>query len=314
MEVFQSIPDSSRGRMVVLGTFDGLHRGHRAVLERGLKLAEKQNLVSTVLTFNPEPRAFFQNLRPEQRRLLTREDKLNIIKRSEYDSCVELEFTDKLAVMSPADFFYSLLVNKLNVKAVCVGYNFKFGARGQGTTSRLRELADENDVELELCPPVEYAGQPVSSSRIRELIKEGKMRRARELLTRPYTVLEVIQPGRGKGKELGFPTLNFPLVNTISPLCGVYLVWLGTERRIPAVANYGRNPAISELRIPVLEVHSLSGKPEFKVGEKTHVYFEKFVRREIDFETEQQLKNKICEDVEQARKYFAVHSRPEMIN
>lgn len=314
MDILTSLPDDSEPRLLILGTFDGLHRGHQKVISQGLKRAEEEGLPSTVVTFDPEPEAYFEDIPPGQRRLLTREDKLNIINDLGIDSCVELEFSAEFAELEPAEFVKSILIEKLNAAVICAGFNYNFGARGQGTTSQLRDLASTEGFELELCPPVEFAGRPVSSSRIRNLIKRGKMQPARDLLTRPYTVYETAQAGRARGRELGFPTLNFTLTGTIRPCPGVYLTWLGTKKRRPAVANYGSTPTFEGRSEPLLEVHVIDREPELGVGDRTHVYFEKFQRQEMEFDSATKLVEQIEEDVELARSYFAEHSSPEIIS
>lgn len=313
MEIFDFLPDFSRPRVVVLGTFDGLHIGHRRIIQEGLKLSNKFYIPLTILTFHPSPEEFFENVAPYQRRLLTRYDKLNIINNLEVDVVCELAFDEKIMKQTPEQFIEEILLGHLQARVLCVGYDFKFGYDRRGNTELIKSYRS-GSLEVKIVPPVKLKGEPVGSSRARSLIRTGDLGKASELLGRPYTALETHQKGRGRGKSLGFPTLNFSFKQTIRPRFGVYLVWLGRVRRQPAVANFGIHPTMDELDEPVIEIHTLGQPPEVSHGEKMHIYFEQFCRREENFSSREKLQERMAEDVEKAKNLFEQLDKPKIIH
>ncbi len=304
MQFLNGRPSPAEKRVVALGTFDGLHRGHLSLLKLALQTADELDARPVVLTFEPEPETFFSEVDPAQRRLLTKRDKISIINDLGFDDCYFLQFDQELANMVPEDFFDEILLGQLNTRGLVAGFNYQFGRKRQGNTADLQELASKAGLDFRTCRPVKHEGRTVSSSWIRSLIESGRVEKARTLLTRPYTVFETVRSGRKIGSRIGFPTVNFRLENTIQPRCGIYIVWLGTTERQPAVANFGVAPTFKSIEEPLLEVHQLTGKPDLTAGDQTHVYFEKFLRPEADFESREELVKAIDKDVQQAKKYF----------
>jgi riboflavin kinase/FMN adenylyltransferase len=213
------------------------------------------------------------------------------------------------------EFIRDILIKKLNIRAVFVGDDFRFGRGRAGDASLLKKIAGEKkqDFEAKVFSDVEVDGIPLSSSLIREEIVKGNLQTARKMLGRPYTVHEKLQKGSGRGKELGFPTLNFSLDNTIRPRFGVYTVWLGRAERLPAIASFGVHPTVDELSAPILEVHTLGEPPDLKPGQEKHIYFEQFCRPEEKFSSLEELKNGIKQDIEEARRIFLKTEKPAPI-
>lgn len=313
MEVIDGIPDASSAQVVAVGTFDGLHQGHRAILDGALDHARREGLPAAVLTFEPDPVTVLKGTEPTQRRLLTPEDKRAILKGLGFDRVYEVSFDEDFAATSAEDFVNEILVDRLNAAAVFVGYDFRFGSNRTGDTDYLTTTLDEHGVETVVQEPVKAGGDPVSSTRIRGLLQDGNVRDARQLLGRPYVVNEEIQAGEGRGQSIGFPTLNFPLTKTLHPRTGVYAVWLGTENRFPAVANFGFHPTVGRSDEALLEVHVLDETPAFGPGDTTHVYFGSFIRDERNFDSVDELTEQIDRDVSQARMDFEELERPEKI-
>ncbi len=304
MKCLRELPSSSEKQAEAIGVFDGIHRGHRVILQRALDEADRRGLPSAVLTFEPDPHQVLEGASPTQRRLLTREDKMNILSQLGFDRCYEVEFTREFAATPPDEFLDDVLLRRLNVRVVVVGEDFRFGHRREGDTSLLRSRLESHGVRVHVESSLELDGRAVGSTRIRQHLRNGEVRDARLLLGRPYAVHEAIQTGEGRGQKIGFPTFNFPLTRTIHPRQGVYMVWLGTRERAPAVANFGRHPTVGAAEEPLLEVHALDDPPPFEAGDTTHVYFEAFVRPETAFESIEELKEQIRRDVDEAREAF----------
>ncbi|MGM0380956.1 MAG: riboflavin biosynthesis protein RibF [bacterium] len=313
MKVYDHFPDHTSPRSLVLGTFDGLHIGHYRIISEAKKAAGELDIPLAVFTFDPSPEEFFNNIPPSRRRLLTRYDKLNIINDLSVDVVYELEFDETFMNRPPEEFVEDILLRKLEARVLCVGYDFKFGSRRSGDTELLQAYRSEN-LEVIIVPPVTLYDEPVGSSRIRRLLRSGDMQRANELLARPYVARETFQPGHGRGKKLGFPTMNFSFNRTIHPPSGVYLVWLGRELRQPGVANVGVHPTVEELDEPIIEVHTLGTPPELEPGDIRHIYFEKYCRPEEKFTSLEELKRVMNRDVEKAKEEFNRLEKPDIIH
>lgn len=299
--------------VIAVGTFDGLHRGHRAILERAIDDAQTRGLPSAVLTFEPDPVTVLQGMGPEERRLLTREDKIGILSRIGFDKIYEIEFDREFAAIPAQTFVNSILLDRLYARSVHVGFNFRFGHERKGDTALLRDVLDSQGAELTVQDPVEIDGLTVSSTEIRKRIRNGNVKEARKLLGRPYLVYETLERGEGRGQSIGFPTFNFPLRRTLHPRRGVYVVWLESDRLHPAVANFGRHPTVGESDEPLLEVHVLNEPPQLEIGDRSHVHIARFLRAEEDFESVEQLKDQIEIDKERAREIHDSLTEPDSL-
>lgn len=314
MELINQLPQSAMKQVVVVGTFDGLHPGHLQILRSALDRGRRLSLPVAVLTFEPDPETFLNDTPPTKRRLLTREDKINILDRFGLDRVYEVPFDASFASISPEEFVSRVLLRQLHAQWVCVGFNFRFGHKRRGDTRLLQSQLEDEGVRVSILPPVKQNQEPISSTRIRNRIRAGEVERARRLLGRPYTVFETIQEGEGRGKKIGFPTLNFPIQRTIHPRVGVYMVWLGTRPRKPAVANFGYHPTVGASDEAVLEVHDLGDPPPLEPGDRTHVYFGRFLRPENHFDSVDELKQQIQKDIETAGNEFPDLERPQPLH
>lgn len=313
MEIFKNTSHNNDSLSLAIGTFDGIHPGHKSIIRAAIQSANEHSIPSAVLTFEPDPVTVLSDKSSEDRRLLTRMDKISILNDLGVDKVFELEFNQQFATTSASDFIHSLLIDNLNVQEVCVGYDFRFGKGREGNTEFLRKHLENNDVRVQILEPVSVNDKPLSSSRIREYIKSGQVKQARSLMGRPYVVCESLQKGEGRGKSIGFPTMNFPIQNTIHPRKGVYLVWFGREQRIPSIANFGYHPTVGSSDEALLEVHTLHSPPESNPGQTYHIYFEEFLREEKDFESIDHLKKQIQKDTDVARNRFQELSKPHEI-
>ncbi|MFB6355208.1 MAG: riboflavin biosynthesis protein RibF [bacterium] len=313
MEIINDIPDCSSHRSAAIGTFDGLHRGHREIIDRTVKWAEERGVNSSVVTFEPPPELVLTDQEAVDRRLLTREEKMRTIKDLQVDIVYEITFDREFASTSPEEFTDRILSDRLNARAIYVGSNFRFGHQRSGNVSTLKQRLEPEGVEVHPVEAIEYNGEPVSSTRIRECIRSGEISRANELLGRQYFVHERRIRGEGRGREIGFPTLNFTLERTIRPKHGVYCVWVGSSQSLPGVANIGTRPTVDDSEQVVLEVHMLDEVPEIPPGTRERIFLGPFIRNERSFESVDELKRQIEQDVQQAEKTFDELDSPDHI-
>ena len=292
---------SARGAVVALGSFDGVHEGHRAVLARAAEEARASGLAAVAFTFSVPP-----SLGPRADGVLlsTPEEKLALLRDAGIDAAALADF-GKLSCMTAEEFVRVILLEELRaLKTVC-GYDFSFGAGRSGTPETLRDYFGEDAIIL---PCVSAAGIPVSSSKIRSLLSEGKVAAAAELLGRPYSVSGKIFRGRGDGTRIGFPTVNLaPDKSKVRLRPGVYVseisaggIWL------PAVTDAGYAPSLDNSGVYRYETHILEGGAEFR-AEETAIRFLEFIRPETKFGSEKELRAAIAADVAKAKLFFGTH-------
>ena len=290
-------PTRSRCALTI-GNFDGVHRGHRALIERMTAKARELSLPAWVLTFEPHPREFFAPERAPAR--LTRlRDKLELLAAAGVDRTHIARFDARFAALSAARFVDEVLKRGLGVAWLLVGRDFRFGARRAGDFSALQEKG----FAVEAMPDVEFDGHRVSSSAIRAALAAGDFALAERLLGHPYTLSGRVAHGAKLGRELGFPTANIVLRHP-SPLSGIYVVDAG--ERGPGVASVGRRPTVNPVEVPLLEVH-LFGETRDLYGEHLKVRFLKKLRDEHKFDDLAALRDAIARDAAQARQYFSNH-------
>ena len=227
---------------VTIGKFDGIHLGHQALLSRVGNLAEEHLLASVVLTFDRHPDAL---LNPDDFKLplIGPTQKKELLAASGIDATLTLEFDQDLANMTPGEFAESILVRALKAKAVVVGEGFRFGVKGSGTVATLRELGQQFGFQVIELPQVQVGGEVVSTTKIRNLLDEGKVVAAAALLGRDHTNVGVIEHGLKIGRTIGFPTANMSRdCEGYLPLDGVYAGWLLTDgMKYPAAHSVGIN-------------------------------------------------------------------------
>lgn len=301
MKVFYD--DFSRGDfycpILTIGAFDGIHLGHRKLLERTLYTARKIKGQALVMTFEPHP---LKVLYPERTlKLITPiEEKLRLLKETGIDAVIVYPFSLKFAQTPPEGFVEEVLYKKIGPKRVIVGYNFTFGRNRSGTAEVLGELGTNFGFEVEVIPPYEKNGKPVSSSWIRQLIAEGRIEEANELLGRNFSVRGTVIQGRGRGKTLGAPTANLKVhQDQILPL-GVYAVRVYglAEGPMPGVANIGRKPTFGEEDV-TFEIHVIGFSGDL-YGKELLVEFSTKIREERAFPTIKDLSLQIQKDIEKA--------------
>ena len=291
-------PSAFRRPAVTIGVFDGLHRGHRHVVEYLRAMANRLEGEGVVLTFDTHPRAVIEGAAPS--RILSLEHRLLLLERLDVDVAVVLPFTEAVRSMPYEDFTRDILVDRMRIAGLLLGYNSKFGHQGRGNAERLVPLGQDYDFAVEEAPPITLHGEPISASRIREAIQSGDLAEAADMLGRPPALYGVVVEGEGRGRSLGFPTANVDLEGELLPPRGVYQV-IATIRgeRYAAVANVGVKPTFKtddDDRPPVLEVHVPGVDADF-YGEYVEVELVRKMRDERAFPSREALIRQIEDDV-----------------
>ncbi len=292
---------------VTVGNFDGVHRGHRAMLERVVARARSLGVPACVLTFEPHPREFFSPASAPSR--LTRlRDKLELFADCGIDRTHVARFDAKLARLSAERFIEDVLARGLETAWLLVGRDFRFGAKRAGDFALLEQAARRDGFELETMPDVTHEGERVSSSAVRAALEAGDLRRAEEFLGRPYTMSGRVAHGERLGQALGFPTANIVLRRR-APLAGVFVVEAEleeTHRKLWGAASVGTRPTIREQAQLLLEVHLLDFEGEI-YGRHLRVTFLQRLRTEQKFDGLEALRAAIARDVARAKQFFALH-------
>ena len=287
-----------RGGSVTIGNFDGVHRGHQAMVAQ---LQAKGPGPHTVLSFEPMPSEYFA---PDEAppRLSSLREKFTALATLQVDQCLIVRFDAGLAHLKPSEFVQRLLLDGLGVKRVLVGDDFRYGAGRAGDIETLRKDGQRNGFEVEALNTVKHDGARISSSRVREALSQGEVAEANVLLGRSYNITGRVRRGQGKGAGLGFATANLLVQRKPAPQFGVYAthLCLADGRRLPAVSNLGVRPSIAGSTGCWLETHVLDFDGDL-YSRRVSVEFEAFVRPELRFDGLDALTAQIARDVAAAR-------------
>jgi riboflavin kinase/FMN adenylyltransferase len=294
---------SARSRATLtIGNFDGVHRGHLALIERVVAKGRELGVSSCVLTFEPHPREFFAGDAAPAR--LTRlHDKLELLAAAGVERVHLIHFNARFAAMSAARFIDDVLLRGLGARWLLVGRDFRFGAKREGHFATLEDAARRQGFALEAMPDVAFNGERVSSSAVRAALAAGDFARAERLLGRAYTMSGKVGQGARLGRKLGFPTANIALAQR-PPLSGIYVVEVEGLGR--GVASVGRRPTVNPVAKPLLEVHLFDWDGEL-YGQRLRVRFLRKLRDEAKFDDLERLREAIAHDAAEAREYFARH-------
>lgn len=242
---------------LALGVFDGVHLGHRRVIQAAVSRARGRPLLPGVLTFDPHPDAVI-SAAGAPRLLTTTEEKLSLLRELGVEVAVVARFSRRLADMPAERFVEEVLVNQLQARCVVVGENWRFGRGGEGTPELLRTLGAALRFRVSMVPPVSVKRGKVSSTRIRELLLRGRLEAANELLGRPYGLAGRVVGGEGRGRHLGFPTANLDVPPAkLIPADGLYACFAGLRKMRPAMAYIGARPTFGEGADRRVEIHLL---------------------------------------------------------
>jgi riboflavin kinase / FMN adenylyltransferase len=291
------------GCVATIGSFDGVHRGHRVILEQVKKQARAMNLPSVVMIFEPQPNEYFSGEQAPARLMLLR-DKVMALRDEGVDRVLCLSFNQRLRSMTEDVFIREVLVNALKVKHLVVGDDFRFGRDRKGDFALLKSVSARQGFALEQTLTVEHEAERISSTRIRKLLQQQEFTLAEELLGRPYSIHGKVVYGQQLGRTLGFPTANVRLNRYRSPLSGVFAVEVILDgQRLSGVANIGIRPTVAGLIKPILEVHLLDFD-QMIYGKRISVRPLKKLREEKKFASLDELSRNIARDVDEAKSFF----------
>ena len=300
---YQGLKADQKGATVALGNFDGVHRGHAAVIEAARSLAPDAPVA--VVSFDPHPRAFFQpDADPFLLTPLT--EKAEKIEAMGVDRLYVLKFDAALAAMTPEAFVQDVLVDGLGIVGVSTGNDFRFGAKRAGDTEILQSLAERFGFKTEALPEVcDESGGMFSSSAAREALREGRLEDALTILGAPHRISGPVLKGDQRGRTIGFATANLSLEGILPPAFGVYAITavLPDGRAVNGVANIGMRPTF-EKTVPILEAHLFDFSEDI-YGEHLSVSLHHFLRSEQKFDGIDALKAQIANDAETARDLLA---------
>ena len=297
------VPERIKGAFVAIGNFDGVHRGHRAVIDAAIAHARRDGKPAIALTFEPHPRAFFQP-DPPLFRLTPEAAKLKLLAAAGLDGAAVMNFNAELAKVSAEDFVDHILVRRLAIAGAVAGADFHFGQGRKGTPDFLREQGALKSFAVDLIPPFTIGGKPVSSSAVREALSRGEVERAHELLGYPWFTGGQVLHGDRRGRELGFPTANIALHPACTLAHGIYAVRVLAQGALhDGVASFGRRPTFGE-GAPLLETHLFDFAGDLYDDDIT-VAFVAWIRPELKFQAVNDLVQQMKEDSRIARDKLA---------
>ena len=293
-----------KGCVATIGSFDGVHLGHQAILRQLIQVAREKNLPAVVIVFEPQPHEFFAGDKAPARLMRMRE-KLEALWAAGVDKVLCLHFNQELRSLSAEQFIDRVLVQGLAIKHLVVGDDFRFGCDRKGDFALLQIKGAELGFEVTDTHTLEIDGKRVSSTRIRHLLEAGDFAEAEKLLGKPYGINGRVVYGKQLGRQLGVPTANVDLRRYRSPLHGVFAVTAifkdGTQ--VQGVANIGVRPTVNGLKKPLLEVHLFNFSRDI-YGVVIDVVFRHKLRDEQKFASLDELKAQLQTDISQAKAFF----------
>jgi riboflavin kinase/FMN adenylyltransferase len=306
---FNLIRDSSpasaipKGMVVAMGNFDGVHLGHRAVIDAALRMGQAHGRPAFAVTFEPHPRSYFSPNSP-QFRLTDETTKLRLLSATGLAGAVVMTFDKRRAETTAQDFIHHDLIERLGISGIAVGYDFHFGKGRVGSPSLLVAEAPRLGIEVDVQAHVDIAERPVSSSAIRMALAEGQISEATAMLGGPWFITGEVVHGEKRGRDLGYPTANIRLDNNCGLKHGIYAVRVGLgDKRFDGVASYGRRPTFDN-GAPLLEVFLFDFKGDL-YGSRLDIAFIAFLREELKFDGVEALIRQMNDDSRLARERLA---------
>jgi riboflavin kinase / FMN adenylyltransferase len=299
------LPLFERGSVLTIGNFDGVHLGHKSVIKKLVQRSKELGLPVVIMIFEPQPLEYFLGTNAPPRLTRLREKILHLAKLP-VDDLVIVRFNKQIADFDAGQFIDDVLVKRLNVKHLVIGDDFRFGKDRQGDFNLLREKGKAFGFQVQDTGTFLIAGQRVSSTLIRNALAAGNLDNAEAMLGYPYSVCGRIVHGNKRGRTMGYPTANILMVRKNSPVSGVYAVTMTGfgDREYQGVANVGIRPTVDGSNNVVLETFLFDFDQDI-YGYYVEVHFKQKLRAERRFQTVDELKEQIVNDVAEAKKFFA---------
>lgn len=292
-----------KGCVATLGSFDGVHLGHQAILQQLVRLAKQTQLPSLVIIFEPQPQEFFQGDKAPARLMRLRE-KIQALFAAGVDRVLCLSFNDYLRSLSAMDFIEQVLIQGVDIKHLVIGDDFRFGCDRRGDFALLKQVGDQKGFSVTDTVTLEIEGERVSSTRVRQCLEAGDFAAAEKLLGKLYSISGRVVYGQQLGRQLGVPTANVHLRRYKSPLQGVFAVTAQVEEKmIQGVANIGVRPTVNGDKKLLLEVHLFDFSQKI-YGKMIEVIFHKKLRSEKKFASLDELQKQLQKDIEEAKEFF----------
>ncbi len=297
-----AIPEALRGAVIALGNFDGFHRGHQAVAGEAIRWAQAEGRPSIIATFDPHPVRFF---RPEVPpfRLTTMEQRRELYLAAGATAMLVFHFDADLAGTSAEDFIQRILIDRFGAHGVVTGGDFTFGRGAKGNVDLLRSLGGELGLQSRVVAAVAEGGEIVSSSRIRQALRDGDPQEAARLMTRPFAIRGIVEHGDKRGRTIGYPTANLAIDNYLRPKYGIYAVTgriLSTGQVLHGAANIGIRPQFEPPK-ELLEPYFFDFSGDL-YGQEIEVAFHHFLRGEAKFDSLEALIAQMDKDCAEARR------------
>ncbi len=302
MKIYTSINEISNipPVCIALGNFDGVHLGHKKLIEMTIDSAKEKSLCSAIFTFSENPKTIFSD--GNIKRIMHDTEKNSILEKMGIDILFNVPFDESTMIMSPMSFLSDILIDRMNMRNLFCGYNFKFGHKGKGDVTFLEENASELGYKLNVMPEFRIDDKVVSSSLIRESVIEGDMQLCIKLLGRPYSISGDVVEGNKLGKHIGFPTSNLAIdPDIVSPRNGVFATYcIYNNRKYPSITNIGIKPTVPGIHKKNMETHIFDFSDELYDKNITIEFIEK-IRDEKKFTSFDDLSSQITKDCQSAR-------------
>jgi riboflavin kinase/FMN adenylyltransferase len=306
MNIYYNIEDVpfQKETIITIGTFDGVHLGHKQIISRLLEEAREKNLRSMLITFEPHPQVVIQRAdKPEVHLINTLKERMEIFEQLGVDNLLVIDFTSEFSHIEPENFVRDYLY-KIGFQKIIIGYDHTFGKNRQGSIDTLKKLAETDKFEIEQIGPYKFNEQIISSTIIRKLLQNSQIIEANQMLGYNFFVKGKVQFGRGMGAQLGYPTANIKtsITHKILPGNGVYLVESNLDGiKYYGMANMGLRPTLTNDIKPTLEVNYLDFDDDL-YDQELEVFFLDFIRPEKKFESSDELRQQIRRDEKQVRR------------
>jgi riboflavin kinase/FMN adenylyltransferase len=309
VQLFESLdlPRRFANPVLTIGNYDGVHVGHRTIIDIVTLKAREIAGTSMLMTFHPHP---LQILRPDKelRSITPIQEKMRLIEEAGIAVLLMVPFSEEFSQVSPESFVKEILIGKLGIKGLVVGYDFRFGRGGRGDIQGMRKYAQSCGFFLEVVDAVTIGGEKVGSNRIRKLLQLGEVEHANLLLGRPYMISGEVVQGKGRGRTFGFPTINLKTDFSLILPNGVYISEVECQgKNLPSVTNIGHSPTFG-LQERTIETFILDYDGDL-YGQAMRLFFYRKLRDELRFNDVSELQAQIEQDVTATRKYFAERVR-----